>query len=98
LLTIFSNKRLSDGSLGFFHVDNLTFGQDIHLSKLVAVAQSVEGVESVTVTKMQRWCELANNEIESGVLPLGPFEIANLDNDPSFPENGKLNLDMRGGR
>lgn len=98
LLNIFSNKRLFDGSLGFFHADNLTFGQDIHLSKLVAVAQSVQGVESVTVTKMQRWCELANNEIESGVLPLGPFEIARLDNDPSFPENGKLNLDMRGGR
>lgn len=98
LLKIFSNKRLSDGSLGFFHVDNLTFGQDIHLSKLVAAAQTVEGIESVIVTKMQRWCELANNEIESGVLPLGPFEIARLDNDPSFPENGKLNLDMRGGR
>jgi hypothetical protein len=98
LLKIFSNKRLSDGSLGFFHADNLTFGQDIYLSKLVAAAQSVEGIESVTVTKMQRWCELANDEIGSGVLPLGPFEIARLDNDPSFPENGKLNLDMRGGR
>ena len=32
------------------------------------------------------------------LLPLSPFEIARLDNDPSFPENGKLTLDMRGGR
>jgi len=31
-------------------------------------------------------------------LPLGPLEIARLDNNPSFPENGKLTLDMRGGR
>ena len=98
LLSIFSNKRLSNGSLGFFHPDNLTFGEDIYLSKLIAAAQSVEGVESITVTRMQRWCELANNEIENGVLPLSPFEIARLDNDPSYPENGKLSLDMRGGR
>lgn len=98
LLKIFSNKRLPDGKLGFFHPDNLTFGEDIYLSKLIAAAQSVEGIESVTVTRMQRWCELANNEIENGVLPLSPFEIARLDNDPNFPENGKLSLDMRGGR
>ena len=47
---------------------------------------------------MQRWCEDANNEIERGILPLSPFEIARLDNDPGFQENGILNLDMRGGR
>lgn len=98
LLKVFSKKRLVDDRLGFFHPDNLTFGEDIYLSKLVAAAQSIEGVASVTVSKMQRWCELANDEIENGVLPLGTFEIARLDNDPSFPENGKLTLDMRGGR
>jgi len=62
------------------------------------VAQSVQGIESVEVTRLQRFGEPANNEIETGLLPLGPFEIARLDNDPSFPENGKLTLDMRGGR
>jgi len=98
LWNIFSNKRLSNGKLGFFHPDNLTFGDDIYLSKLVAAAQSVQGIESVEVTKMQRFGELENNEIENGLLPLSPFEIARLDNNPSFPENGKLTLDMRGGR
>lgn len=98
LLKLFSNKRLIDGTLGFFHPDELTFGEDIYLSKLVATAQCVEGVASVTVTKMQRWCEDSNNEIENGVLPLSPFEIARMDNDPSFVENGMLTLDMRGGR
>ena len=98
LLKVFSNKRLADGQLGFFHPDKLTFGEDIYLSKLVAAAQSVEGVASVTVNIMQRWCELANEEIEKGLLPLSPGEIARLDNDPSFPENGKLTLEMRGGR
>jgi predicted phage baseplate assembly protein len=98
LLKVFSNKRLTDGGLGFFHPDNLTFGDDIYLSKIVAAAQSVQGVASVTIAKMQRWGELANNEIENGVLPLGPFEIARLANDPDFPENGILTLELRGGR
>ena len=98
LLKVFSNKKMSDGKLGFFHPDKLTFGDDIYLSKLIAIAQSVQGIEKVTVTKMQRWCELPNNEIENGILPLAPFEIAHLDNDPGSPENGKFNLAMGGGR
>ena len=98
LLDKFSNKQLINAQRGFFHVDNLTFSDDIYLSQLVAIAQSIEGVESVQLTKFQRLNELANQEIENGVLPLGPFEIARLDNDPGFPENGILTLDMRGGR
>jgi len=84
--------------MGFFHPDNMTFGEGVYLSPLVAVVQSVEGVESVKVNKLQRLNEPPNQEIENGILPLGPFEIARLDNDPSFPENGLLRLDMRGGR
>ncbi len=98
LLDLFSNRLLPNGQRGFFHVDNLTFGDDIQLSRLVAIAQAVEGVERVQVKKLQRLNESANNEIENGILPLGPFEIARLDNNPGFPENGKLTLEMRGGR
>ena len=98
LLDVFSNRRLSDGRLGMFHADNVSFGDGIYLSVLVAAAQAVAGVESVKVTKLQRLYEPANGELDNGVLPLGPLEIARLDNDPSFPENGRLRLDMRGGR
>lgn len=98
LLDIFSNRRLADGKLGLFHVDRLTFGDDIYLSALVAEAQKIQGVESVMVKKLQRLFEPANNEIENGVLPFGSLEIARLDNDPSFPENGLIRFDMRGGR
>jgi hypothetical protein len=98
LLNLFSNRRLPDGRLGFFHPDNLTFGQGILLSKLVALARSVPGVENVVVKGLHRYGEPPNQEIENGILPLGPFEIACLDNDPGFPENGQLQLDMRGGR
>ena len=98
LIEVFSNRLLRDGRLGFFHPDNLSFGEGIYLSKLVAAAQAVTGVEGVVVIKLERLFEGPNGEIEDGILPLGSFEIARLDNDPSFPENGMLTLDLRGGR
>lgn len=98
LIDVFSNRLLTDGRKGFFHPDNLTFGEGIYLSKLVAAAQAVVGVESVVVEKLERLFEGPNQEIENGILPLGPLEVARLDNDPIFPENGRLTLDMRGGR
>jgi hypothetical protein len=98
LLDVFSIRSLPDGKSGFFHPDNLTFGEGIYLSKLVAAAQVMPGVESVVVTKLERCFEGPSQEIENGILPLGPFEVARLDNDPGFPENGKLTLDMGGGR
>ncbi|MFO0699085.1 MAG: putative baseplate assembly protein [Nitrospira sp.] len=98
LLEIFSNRALPDGRLGFFHPDNLTFGDGIYLSRLVAVAQAVPGVESVTVKTLKRLFQPPSGELENGVLPLGPFEIARADNDPSLPENGRVDIDVKGGR
>lgn len=97
LLDVFSNRVLPDGSLGFFHPDNLTFGKGVRLSKLVAAAMSVKGIESLRVTKLERLYEGSNHEIENGILPIGPLEVARMDNDPGFPENGKLVLHMGGG-
>ncbi len=98
LLDVFSNRRLPDGRLGAFHPDKLTFGEGVYLSHLVATAQSVEGVANATVVILKRLNEPSNGELEKGVLPMGPFEIARLDNDPSLPETGKLELRMEGGR
>lgn len=98
LLDLFSNRALPAGKVGFFHPNNLSFGEGIYLSKLVATAQAVTGVESVRVTMLQRLYEAPNQEIANGILPLGPLEVARLDNDRNFPEHGKLLLDMRGGR
>jgi hypothetical protein len=98
LLDIFSNRVLPNGQLGLFHPDNLTFGEDVCLSRLVAAAQAVTGVEGVKITKFQRYFEAANGELAAGIITLAPTEIAQLDNDPSFPEHGVLKLDMRGGR
>ena len=94
----FSNRTLPNGQLGFFAPDNLTFGGGVYLSKVIAAAQAVPGVQSVKVTTFQRLFAPANNELATGVLALGPMEIAQLDNDPSFPEHGTLTLNLRGGR
>ena len=98
LLDLFSNRILSDGRLGFFHPDKLSFGEGIALSKLVATAQAVTGVQSVIVTRLERFMEGPNYELENEFLSIGPMEIARLDNDRGFPEHGKIEFRMVGGR
>lgn len=97
LSQVFSNRRLADGRLGFFHPDRWTFGQAVYLSPIVAAASAVEGVASVEVTRFQRWGRLAETEIDDAVLTIGRLEIAQLDNDPSLPENGRLRFRLGGG-
>lgn len=98
LLKRLGNGVLPDGSKGFFHPDNLSFGDPIAVSALVAVAQAVQGVLAVKVTTLQRFGEGPNQELQLGVLKIGPLEVAQLDNDPNFPEHGILRLTMKGGR
>lgn len=83
---------------GFFHPDRFSFGEPVWLSRIVQAAMAVEGVASVEVKRFQRWGKDANREMENGILTTAPLEIVRLDNDPSFPENGRLELDMRGGQ
>lgn len=92
--------RLTGGRLGFFHPDALTFGEPVRLSRLVAVAAAVQGVESVRVTRLHRLFHedpLDDTALEAGVLRLGPLEIARCDNDPDRPELGRLSIELGGG-
>jgi hypothetical protein len=105
VLDILSNRRLPDGRLGFFHPDNLSFGDGIYVSRLLAAVQAVPGVMDVTINELERFeiseplHDVMDEEVPANsVLELGPLEIARLDNDPDFPENGRLVLNVRGGR
>jgi predicted phage baseplate assembly protein len=98
LREVFATAPRPNGQRGFFHPDNLTFGDGIYLSRLIAAAQAVEGVESVRVTKLQRLFEAPNHEIQNGVLPLGALEVAQLANDVRSPEKGQIEFDLKGGR
>jgi len=97
LLSAFSNKVLPNGQLGFFHPDNFSFGQPVYLSQVITVAMQVAGVQSVTVTRFQRWGLPPYNELELGRIIFGRLEIARLENDTNRPGQGKLELTLEGG-
>jgi predicted phage baseplate assembly protein len=87
-----------DGTKGLFHPDNLTFGQPVFVSAIVAAASAVDGVTKVIVTRFQQFGKAAAGELSGGVLAVGDLEVARLDADPNFPERGRLELDVEGGR
>lgn len=97
LLDSFSNRLLANDQRGFFHPDNLTFGQSVYLSQIVARAMQVEGVQAATVSRFQRLGDGTQTGLTTGVLRFERLEIAQLDNLPSLPENGRLELKLEGG-
>jgi hypothetical protein len=99
LLDAFSTRELRDGTRGFFHPDNYTFGQPVYLSQIVARAMQVPGVQSVDVPAdgFKRFGEVPHGERDAGFAPIHRLEIARVDNDPSLPENGRIDFVMRGG-
>lgn len=98
LLQVLGSKALPDGRVGLFYPDNFTFGQTVYLSPIYAAVRSVEGVASVRVTTFQRQGIDDSQYLVKGEMALGALEVARLDNDPNFPENGVLGLTLCGGR
>ncbi len=104
LLAAFSNRILPDGSKGFFHPDNFTFGQPVYLSQVVAAAMKVPGVVWVDTNdtppsnnRFKRWGEVSHGETAAGMISMGSLEIARLSNDPSEQENGRIEFYLDGG-
>jgi hypothetical protein len=87
-----------DGARGLFHPDNLTFGQPVFVSAIVAAAKAVEGVTKVEVRRFHQFGKADAGELAAGVLGVGALDVARLDDDPSFPERGRLELEVEGGR
>ena len=94
-----SSRALPDGRLGFFHPDNLSFGEAVYVSRIVAAVMAVAGVTKVCVARLERLADEPhrNPDFADGLLKLGPNEIARLDNDPAVPENGLLVFAAVGG-
>ena len=95
--SVLSDRVLPDGRRGLFHPDNLSFGQSVYLSSILAAVHSVEGVQSVEVAAFERQHDPASSAIDTGELPMGRLEIARLDDDRNFPERGVLELTFGGG-
>ena len=99
LLDAFSTRDLPDGTHGFFHADNFTFGQPVYLSQIIARAMQVPGVQRVDVFPdgFKRFGETPHGELEAGFVPMHRLEIARVENDPSLPERGRVEFVMQGG-
>jgi hypothetical protein len=106
LLGLFSNRDLPDGTRGLFHPDVLEFGKDVALSPLIARAMQIDGVAWIgprnennePVGQFARMDQPGVDYADAALLPIASAEIARLDNDPSRPENGRINFIVEGGR
>jgi Baseplate J-like protein len=93
-----SSALLSDGRRGVFHPDNFSFGEPVYASRIVAAAQAVAGVDSVKLEVFRRLVNPSPTSLAEGVIRVGRLEIAQLSNDPSFRERGRLVLRCGGGQ
>jgi hypothetical protein len=98
LLVRLGSQVRPDGARGLFHPDNLTFGQPVYISTVVAAAQQVPGVQSVTVKTFARAVDDAGTGLITGELRMGRAELAQCANDPNNPDHGVLTITMGGGR
>jgi predicted phage baseplate assembly protein len=86
-----------EGRRGAFHPDNLTFGSPIYTSRLIAAAQALEGVGSVSIVELARLFDRERGVLERGILHMDWNEIPQLDNDPLRPDQGRFVLHLTGG-
>jgi len=97
LLELFSSRDLGGGRRGLFHPDELTFGQPVRLAPLIAAAMQVSGVRRVVPLVFQRFAGGDQGELAAGQIVIERLEIAQLENDPSRPEAGRVTFTMEGG-
>jgi hypothetical protein len=96
-----SDTELPGGRRGFFHPENLTFGDKLYVSRIYATVMAVTGVESAEITRLARFKsprpdqETAGN-LAQGCLEVGSDEIVRLDNDRNNPQNGTLGVQISG--
>jgi hypothetical protein len=88
----------TDGTLGFFHVDNFTLGTPFQRSRLEVAIQAAPGVAGVLGVAYRRRGTMSSFGDLPMNVPLGIGEIFRLDNDNNHPERGSYQIDVRGGR
>lgn len=98
VLAALSARSLPDGSRGFFHPDNFSFGDPLYLSAIYARVMKIEGVKSVEAKVFRRRGSTDPAPLLDGVLEFGRLEIAQLENDPNFPERGSITVETGGGK
>lgn len=98
LLRTLSSRRFVDGTVGFFHPDNLTFGQPLERSVLEAAIEGSYGVCGVLSIQYRRRGFTSDFVEMPQTVFVGSFEILQVNNDPSKPEQGSLKIYVEGGK
>ncbi len=86
------------GPGGLLNAANFTFGQTVYASPLMAAAQAVEGVASVTLAVFSRLDAPWVDGVADGFLTLGRLEIPRCANDPDHLDHGLFTLALDGGK
>ena len=99
LTQVLGSGTLSSGKPAAFAPGNFKLGQTVYLSPIYAAARTVAGVQTVTAKVFQpQGAPRTKVYLENGEIPMGPFEVARMDNDPSLPANGQLTIVLQGGK
>jgi predicted phage baseplate assembly protein len=89
---------LPGGAVGFFDHSRWTFGQPLESSRLLTAIQSCPGVDGVRqVQYRERGVQLSWAPLPDK-LTFAPGEILRVDNDPSRPDAGSLQVTAEGSK
>lgn len=86
--------RVAAGEVNFLRPGYFTFGKKVYKSEVIAEVMALPEVADVEIEVFQRWGRPARGELEAGEIPILPLEIAQLDNDPSAPHRGILQITL----
>jgi Baseplate J-like protein len=98
LMKVFITGDQCEGGSGLLNAAKFTFGQTVYASPLVAAAQAVEGVTSVTLAVFTRMDAPWIDGVAQGFLTMGRLDIPRCDNDPNHLDRGIFLLHMDGGK
>jgi hypothetical protein len=98
LLQALGHGTLRCGSPALFAPQKFKLGGTVYLSHLYAAARAVAGVQTVQAKIFEPQGQNTKVYLRQGYIPMGAFQVARMDNDPSLPDHGRLTLSMQGGR
>ena len=99
MVTEFRKVFVEELNKGGYQVVDKADENTLHVSPALAPAAAIAAklARAFHPLRFQRWGKSANQELQNGVIEFSTLEIARLDNDPNFPENGQLSLVLKGG-
>lgn len=90
-------RRGSRPVQGFFHPDRFTFGTPLFRSALCAAVQAVPGVAGVERVRYRRLGVAGFSDLDADRIEIDSDEVIRVEDDPTRPERGLVQLIVEGG-